>query len=254
MFYQYVIGFFTGLLYIIPVLYGIHNLDPILSTSNLFPLADIYRQVTGSAAGAIGLLVLILVPIFIAQSGCYLTSSRVFWTLARDRATPFHRFFGQVNKKWLNPFNAIVCDAVLCTVLGCIYIGNATAFSAFVSSFVVLTMASYIMAILPHLLSGRSNLKPGPFWLKGPIGYVVNTVSVLFMLTFIVIFCFPFAMPVSLVYMNWTVVIFGGFTIIVAVFYIFLRKGYEGPKVIQLECAAAEMNVAEYRASVESSR
>ena len=182
--------------------------------------------------------------------GNYLTSSRVFWTLARDRATPFSGVFSKISQKWKNPFNAILPDAVLCTALGCIYIGNATAFSAFVSSFAVLTMASYTAAILPHLLSRRSNIAPGPFWMKGLLGYVANAISCLFMLTFIVIFCFPFGMPVTVETMNYTCVIFGGLTIIFGAFYLVLRKNYEGPKVVQLEGAEAEVLVAEYRASV----
>ena len=147
------------------------------------------------------MLILILIPITIATSGCYLTSSRVFWTLARDRATPFSTTFSRVSNKWKTPFNAILVDAILCTVLGCIYIGNATAFSAFVSSFVVLTMASYTAAILPHLLTNRSNLAPGPFWMKGGLGYAANAISCLLMITFIILFCFPFAMPVTEIYM-----------------------------------------------------
>lgn len=252
MLFQYVIGFLTGLFYLIPLLYGIYDLPKILSSNLLFPAADIFLQVTGSPAGSIGLLFLLLVPVTASCAGCYLTSSRVFWTLARDRATPFHSSFSQISQKWKNPFNCIVLVAVLCTILGCIYIGNATAFNAFVSSFVVLTMASYTAAILPHLLSGRSNITPGPFWMKGAIGYFANAISSLFMVVMIVIFCFPFALPVTDVTMNYTCVILGGFTIICGMFYLVLRKNYEGPKVIQLEGAAAEVSVAEYRASVSS--
>lgn len=246
---QYIIGFTTGLLFLIPVMYGINDLTAIQNSTLLFPLGDIYAQVTGSPAGAIGLLLLVLIPVFFGNIvGCYLTASRTLWTLARDDATPFSQFFGRIHPRWKVPANAIVLVAVLCTVLGCIYIGNATAFSAFVSSFVVLTMASYTAAILPHLLSGRKRIQPGPFWMKGAIGFIANAVSCVFMLVFIVVFCFPFAMPVTPVYMNYTCVLLGGFTIICGAFYLFLRKTYVGPKVIQLEGGAAETTVEELRA------
>lgn len=246
---QYIIGFISGLLFLIPVMYGINDLEAIQNSTLLFPLGDIYLQVTGSPAGSIGLLLLVFIPICLGSIvGCYLTVSRMWWTLARDRATPFSGFFGTIHPRAKVPANAIVLVAVACTVLGCIYIGNATAFSAFVSSFVVLTMASYTAAILPHLLSKRNRVHPGPFWMKGAIGYIANAVSCMFMLVFIVIFCFPFAVPVDEVYMNYTCVLLGGFTIICGVFYLFLRKGYVGPKVIQMEGGVAEMTAAELRA------
>lgn len=244
---QYVIGFISGLLFLIPVMYGIYDLEAIQSSTLLFPLGDIYRQVTGSAAGSIGLLMMVFIPVcFGSIIGCYLTVSRILWTLARDKATPFSRFFGTINPRTKVPANAIVLVAILCTILGAIYIGNATAFSAFVSSFIVLTMASYTAAILPNLLSGRTRVTPGPFKMTGAVGFVVNGVSCVFMLIFIVIFCFPFAMPVTPVYMNYTCVLLGGFTIISGVFYLVLRKDYEGPKVVQLG-GTTEVAVEELR-------
>lgn len=52
-------------------------------------------------------------------------------------------------------------------------------------------MASYLSAILPNLLSRRTKVPNGVFWMKGMIGIIVNAVACLFMLAFIVIFCFP---------------------------------------------------------------
>lgn len=53
---QYVFGFLSGLLFLIPLLYGISDLAAVQSSSSLFPLADIYVQVVGSTAGSIGLM------------------------------------------------------------------------------------------------------------------------------------------------------------------------------------------------------
>lgn len=55
----------------------------------------------------------------------------------------------------------------------------------------IVSMASYLSAIVPNLLSRRTKVVPGYFWMKEPIGMVVNIVASLFMMAFIVIFCFP---------------------------------------------------------------
>ncbi len=66
-------------------------------------------------------------------------------------------------------------------------------------------MSSYLTAILPNLLSGRKKVTPGYFWMKGPIGFVVNTVACLFMMVFIVLFCFPVCpqSPIPATYMSY---------------------------------------------------
>ncbi|KAI4152153.1 MAG: hypothetical protein LQ341_000766 [Variospora aurantia] len=233
---QFVIGFTTTLFYIIAIFYGLNDLDTVLEQSNrYFPLAAIYRQTTGSGGGTLGLLILSFLPLFIACVGLYLTSSRTLWTLARDNATPFSGFFSQINPRYRNPANAILLCACLTTVLGIIYVGSKTAFSAFVGSFVVLTTLSYLTAILPHLLTRRANITPGWFWMKGAVGYVVNAISCLYIVVFIVIFCFPFALPVGAPTMNYTSLITGGLTLFVAAFYMWRRKDYAGPQQVRLE-------------------
>ncbi|KUJ13959.1 choline transporter [Mollisia scopiformis] len=233
---QFIIGFSSALLYLIALFYSISDLDAILDSAYLFPLTEIYYQSTGSKGGSLGLLILSFLPGLIALIGCYLTASRVFWTLARDNATPFASTFGHVNHKHRNPFNSIILCGVICTILGCIYVGNQTAFSAFVGSFVVLSTLSYLGAILPHLLSRRANIKPGWFWMKGITGYVVNAVACLYIMAFVVIFCFPFAMPVDAESMNYTVLITGGLTVFVGVWWVVVRSRgtYVGPRFVEL--------------------
>jgi choline transport protein len=232
---QYVIGFFTAIFYLIAIFYSISSIEDVLDSDFLFPLTEIYLQTTGSSAGSLGLLIVAFLPLLVAVMGCYLTASRMFWTLARDNATPFSGFFGQIHSKHRNPFNSIVLCGTITTCMGCIYVGSLTAFSAFVSSFAVLTMISYTAAILPHLLTRRSTVQPGWFWMKGISGYVVNTISCGFMLVFIVLFCFPFAMPFDAAEMNYTSLITGGLTIFVTVWW-FIRQGsYEGPHFVPLE-------------------
>jgi len=219
--------------YIITIFYAISNLDEVLAGTASFPVAVIYQQATGSAAGTVGLLFLILVPSIGTLIGDYITAGRVLWTLARDDATPFSGWLGQVHPYWRNPFNATLVCGFTCTILGCIYVGSTTAFNAFVGAFVVLSTLSYVMAIGPHLLSKRSNIIPGPFWMKGALGYVMNAIACTYMIVFIVVFCFPYALPVAAGNMNYSCLIARGLSIFIAVWWLWKGgRGYEGPKAI----------------------
>jgi choline transport protein len=234
---QFIVGFFTAIFYLIAIFYSINDLTAVLENPYLFPLTEIYQQATGSTGGSLGLLIVAFLPSVISTFGCYLTASRVFWTLARDKATPFHGFFGVINQKHRNPFNSIVLCAVICTLLGCIYVGSQTAFNAFIGSFVVLSSLSYLAAILPHLLTRRANVAPGWFWMKGATGFIVNGISCLYIMAFVVIFCFPFAIPFDAATMNYTCLITGGLTVLVAIFWFLRSADYVGPHFVPLESA-----------------
>jgi hypothetical protein len=96
----------------------------------------------------------------------------------------------------IKPSRNISLPAILTTAFGAIQLGSKTAFADLSGSFVILSTTSYAMAILPHLLSGRKNVPQGPFWM-GKAGFVVNIISVLLIIFTNVMFCFPYAMPVS---------------------------------------------------------
>jgi len=232
---QYIVGFITAFTYLIAIFYSISDLEAVLESTYLFPLTSIYRQATNSAGGTVGLLFLAFIPFFIGTFGTYLTASRMFWTLARDNATPFAGFFAKVSSRHRTPANAVLFCAGSSTVLGCIYLGSSTAFSAFVGSFVVLSILSYLAAILPHLLSRRSGITPGWFWMKGPIGLVVNTIACLFIIVFVVIFCFPFSLPVTAATMNYASLMTGGLSLLVASFWFWRQKDYRGPTYVTVD-------------------
>ncbi|GAB7366370.1 hypothetical protein MBLNU230_g8168t1 [Neophaeotheca triangularis] len=237
---QYVAGFITAFTYSIAILYAITDFDAVFDQPYPFTLTEIYVQATGSTAGATGLLVVVFIPSFIATAGVWLTASRTLWTLARDDATPCSSWLGKVNQRTKNPFNAVLACGGFSVVLGCIYMGSEAAFMAFIGSFAVLGFLSYISAILPHLLSGRKSVVPG-HWSMGKYGTAVNIVACLFIATFTVIFCFPFALPIDPAEtMNWTSVLVGGCTIFMAITWMFKRKGYQGPKYIPITAAALE--------------
>jgi choline transport protein len=239
---QVSIGFVTGLCYLISVLYAISDYDALFESA--YPIAEIYRQATGSRAGAAGLLSLIMICIGLNVVLIYITSGRTLWALARDGATPFASKLRLVSKKFEVPVNATVVSAALVTILGAIYVGNTTAFNAFVSSFVLLSTSSYVACILPNLLTGRKNINFGPFRMAGLLGFAVNGAACAYMIVWGVIYCFPASLPTTAASMNYTCLIWGGFTIFMALFWTLkARKGYAGPVTTGREVLSIEGTV-----------
>lgn len=229
---QMSIGFVTGFVYLISILYAINDYDALFDST--YPIAEIYRQATGSSRGAVGLLSLIMICIGICVVGLHVTCGRTLWALARDGATPFSRALATVDRKKGMPVNATLATAVLITLLGAIYVGSTTAFNAFVGAFVVMSSSSYLSAILPNLLTGRKNITVwGPFHMKGAVGFVVNAIACAYMSVWFVIYCFPYFLPTDAQSMNYASVIWGGFTIIIALWwFVKARKDYTGPPIV----------------------
>lgn len=235
-FIQILSGTLSTVCFLIAIFYSSSDLSALSSESTpSFPLAVIYRQATGSAAGTIGLLVVMLLPTISGGIGAYIVAGRVLWTLARDGATPFSKTLGRVSTTWRNPFNATLACGLISTLLGCIYVGSSTAFNAFVGSFVILTTCSYLAALVPHVLSRRANVTPGPFWMRGLLGYFVHGISCSYMATFVVIYSFPYSLPVSALNMNYTCLISGGLTLFVVAWWFWVGKGYRGPPVLKIQ-------------------
>lgn len=227
-------GFVTTFVFYIAILYAITSLDSVINSPiTELPLAAVYLQATGSKAGTTGLLVIFLIDLIITIPGGYITCGRMLWTLARDDATPFSKTVGRVSPTFRNPFNATFICGCCCTILGCVYIGSVTAFNAFVGVFTILTTMSYLAAILPHLVSRRQFVIPGPFWMPPVFAYTVMGLACAYIIVFNVIYCFPYALPVNAQTMNYSCLMSGGLTIFVLVWYLWKRThGYVGPRVI----------------------
>lgn len=170
-------------------MYGISNLDAVLNSNGSFPLAEVYAQATNNNGATFGLLFIIFCSLMICTIGTVLTISRIWWTLARDNATPFSRFFSIVDEKLSCPIPATLFCALFGTALGAIPLGSKTAFQDLVGSFIILSTMSFVLAIGPNILTRRKNIPPGPFNL-GRFGMVINIAAVVLICFFNVFYCF----------------------------------------------------------------
>lgn len=75
---------------------------------------------------------------------------------------------------------------------------------------------------------------PGPFSMKGWVGFIVNGISCAYMIVFTVIYCFPYTKAFDAQSMNYSSAIIGGLTVIIALWWL-ARKDQYGTDEEELE-------------------
>lgn len=64
------------------------------------------------------------------------------------------------------------------------------------------------------------------------VGYAVNVISCLYIIVFVVIYCFPYSMPVAAVNMNYSCLIAGGLSIFAGIWWYVGSGNYIGPQAL----------------------
>ena len=132
------INTFAGLLFMIPLLFVLPDIQVLILSAQPVPL--ILKSAVGNAGGAFALTIPLIVLAFICGIGCTTAASRCVWAFSRDGAIPGSKWWSTVNHKLDVPFNAMMLSMVVQILLGFIYFGSSAAFSAV--SFVFLRSVS----------------------------------------------------------------------------------------------------------------
>lgn len=237
------IGALSGVVFLLPILFTLPDVATLLQVSSGQPIGLMFTLIMGSRAGGFGLWFIIFgIGMFCAISiSC--AASRATWAFARDKAIPFHRSFSKISP-YLDdvPVNALLLSTVIQVLLGLIYLGSTAAFNAFVGVAVMCLGASYAMPVAMSLMNARQDMHDAPFNL-GRFGTAINTIAVLWIMFAMVLFSMPAVIPVTRVSMNYASVVFVGFGVISAVWYLINgRLHYTGPSIPEESTDSAESN------------
>ncbi|KAI1505913.1 amino acid/polyamine transporter I [Biscogniauxia marginata] len=218
----------AGLIFMIPLVFVLPEIPDLILLAQ--PVPTIIKSAVGNSGGAFGLLIPLLVLAIICGIGCTTASSRCIYAFARDGAIPGSKWWKTVNHKLDVPLNAMMLSMVVQIILGLIYFGSSTAFSAFSGVGVIALTTAYVTPIIVSMIEGRKTVRTGSFQL-GALGWFCNIVSVAWSLLAIPLFCMPTSVPVlDPALMNYASVVFVGFTVISVAWYVaWGRKHYTGP-------------------------
>ena len=235
---QYCLGFFTAFSYLITIMYSIDDYDA-LYTSPL-PIAEVYWQATqGSKALTAFLLILLLLPTLVCATSLYVTCGRAMWTLARVDGTPFSSQLACISQRQHMPLKATLTSGFMVTILGFIYLGSSTAFNGIIASFILHSSASYIAPILPYLFHRQDpGFNRGPFHVRGLLGWLIHGWATGYLIVWFVVYCFPYSLPTNLQSMNYSVLIWGGLTVVGWIWWMASgRHDFQWPMVIETRLA-----------------
>lgn len=183
-------------------------------------LPYIFYQVMGSAGGGLALTVLVLIITLFCSISITVAASRCTWAFARDRAIPLSRVWSKIDERHGTPIWALALTTVIQMLLGLIYLGNSSAFNAFVSVGVIALAVSYGIPISLSMLKGRRGVKSARWTPGNTIGWIVNSIAVSWIAFELVLFSMPTAIPVTETTMNYASVVWVGFMAISGIWYI----------------------------------
>ncbi|CAF3442079.1 hypothetical protein SNK03_007719 [Fusarium graminearum] len=221
------INTFAGLLFIIPLMFVLPDLQQVILSAQ--PVPFIIKSAVGSSGGAFGLLFPLIILAIICGIGCTTATSRCTWAFARDGAIPGAKWWSKVNTSLDVPLNAMMLSMVVQIILGVIYFGSSAAFNAFSGVGVICLTASYATPIAISLATGRKQVKTGKFYL-GKFGAVANVIAIAWSLLAMPLFCMPSMIPVTPETVNYAPVVFVFACLVSGIWYwAWGHKNYAGP-------------------------
>ncbi|CAG8331278.1 unnamed protein product [Penicillium salamii] len=225
------------------------DLEKVLESSTGYPFMSIFYQATGSIAGTAVMASIVTTMGATTSVGMLASTSRQFWSFARDRGIPGWRVWSKVTKSNAVPLYSVLVTSVIACLLALINIGSPVAFNDLCSMSISGLYLSYMVVggllLWRRCTGGISSTRSsdsavvntagarlvwGPFHLPGIWGIIINAWALIYM-TIAVFFTFwPTSWVVDVQTMNFSVVGTVG-TIILSLFYYIFRasKVYEGP-------------------------
>lgn len=164
------------------------------------PIFEIWHQAVKSSSGATAMTCLLLLTGVFALNASQQTASRLTWSFARDRALIFSNQLGQIHPKLEVPVWALIFNSFVIFIIGCIYLGSTTAFSAIVGTSLILMQLTF--GIPTALLMWRRRAdrflpEKGHTFRMGASGWLFNFITVAWTLLTLVLYCIPLSLPVT---------------------------------------------------------
>ncbi|KAI9665518.1 MAG: hypothetical protein M1831_001660 [Alyxoria varia] len=209
------------------------EIESTLDSETSYPFMSIYLHAVGSAAGATGMAIVVILTEIFATVGVVATASRMLWAFAREGGLPFSSYIARVDERTRLPLYAIGVTALINILLAIINIGSEVGFGAFISLIVASYYASFILsaAAMLHkrLTTPASEMNWGPFRLY-KWGVPLTVAAILYSTLGMFFSMWPTTVSPDIEEMNYCVLVFGSTLLFSMGFWlVYGRKHYTGP-------------------------
>ncbi|GAA5855727.1 hypothetical protein JCM8547_001660 [Rhodosporidiobolus lusitaniae] len=218
------------------------------AASSLVPFLSILHQATQSRAGATALFACATISFSIAGNACIHTVSRLLWSLANDRALPLHSRLRSIHPTLQVPVWSILASAIPVIICGVLYVASTTAYNSIVSCAIILSYISFAIPTVVLMLDRRRSLDPTRRCRLGVLGWVANSVVVLWTVFTTVMWLFPLTPDPDASEMNFAIVVLGVLAVLgAALWFLYARRHFHGPTLddLVIHLSKADSRIAE---------
>ena len=229
------IGFVTAFPFVVAMFYCIS--DAALVLNSPVPIFEIWRQATRSDTAATVMTVLLIVIGYFGLNAAQQTASRLTWSFARDRALVFSGHVGTMHPALKVPVWALLANAFVVFIMGCVYLGSTAAFNAIVATSLILMHMTFAIVAALKMLRGRvvpftPQNSSGWSWNLGLWGWLFDSLTVAWGFITLIFYCFPITTPTKGSKANYAPAVLAVMALF-AVFnwFAYAKKHYKGPRV-----------------------
>ncbi|ETI27490.1 hypothetical protein G647_09681 [Cladophialophora carrionii CBS 160.54] len=148
----------VGFVMMLTVLFCLGDVDSVLETATGYPFIQIFYNSVNSISGATVMVAVVLILTWACATGIITTASRMTWSFARDKGTPFSSTIAYVSRVRRVPVVGVAVVTTLAALLTLIYIGSTTAFNDVISLTITGFYCSYFLPaafLLWHRVKGH---------------------------------------------------------------------------------------------------
>ncbi|OAP59965.1 hypothetical protein AYL99_04967 [Fonsecaea erecta] len=148
----------VGFVMMLTVLFCLGDVDSVLDTATGYPFIQIFYNSVNGIAGATVMGAIVLALTWACATGITTTASRMTWSFARDRGTPFSKPISYVSRVRRIPVVGVGVVVGFAALLTLIYIGSYTAFNDVISLTITGFYCSYFLPaafLLWHRVKGH---------------------------------------------------------------------------------------------------